>query len=661
MALRISVLRSAGCALALLALNVYIAARAFVCEYIPRMGSIEAAYIALARYVLEHPFDLTWFPLWYAGVPYENTYPPLMHLMTAVVAWLGNFSPAHAHHIVGGAMYCLGPVTLFWLALRLSGRFVTSFCAGLLYSLLSPSAFLIANIAEDIGGVWGPRRLHALAFYGEGPHVTALALLPVAILALDYALERRRPLAVFGAAFALAAVVLTNWLAAFALAIAAMALLTARHGGNWRAWPYAAGVGALAYALASPWIPPGNIGDIRRNAQHVVGSYPLGPEHLLYGALLAAAFFGTAWALRRASVSIALSFGALFTLICGAIPLAADWTGVYLMPQPERYHLEMEIGLALVVAFGAGALFSRLPKSAGAFVAALLVLGAVQQTIVYRRAARGMIEPFDVTQTVEHKVAQWLDRNMPGQRVFATGSIQFWLNAFADNPQVGGGFAQGIVNETIPEVHYGIPFLRGDGVSATRWLRAYGAQAVIVSGDGTRDAFPGNWRDAAKFEGVLPALWRSGGDVIYGVPQRSDSMAHAILAEHVVRSPPEGLYKVDPILAYTNALEDESLPTVEATWREPGRLSLRADLQPEHLISVQVTCHEGWRAWAGARPVPIACDSLGFQVLEARCEDECEIELVYDGGVPAQLARLASSSAFLFGIGWFVLDRRRRS
>ena len=60
-------------------------------------------------------------------------------------------------------------------------------------------------LAQDIGDVWGPRRLHALAVYGEGPHVTALALLPVAILALDYALEHRRPLAVFGAALSLAA------------------------------------------------------------------------------------------------------------------------------------------------------------------------------------------------------------------------------------------------------------------------------------------------------------------------------------------------------------------------------------------------------------------------------------------------------------------------
>ena len=646
--------------MALLALNVYIAARTFVCEYIPSMGSIEAAYISLARYILDHPFDLTWFPLWYAGVPYENTYPPLMHLTTAAVAWLGDVSPAHAHHIVGGAMYCMGPVTLFWLALRLSGRLVPSFCAGLLYSLLSPSAFLIADIAQDIGGVWGPRRLHALAFYGEGPHVTALALLPVAILAVDYALERRRPLAVFGAALALAAVVLTNWLAAFALAIAVLALLTARCSADWRIWSSAAGIGALAYALASPWIPPGNIGDIRRNAQQVVGSYPLGPEHVLYAVLLAAAFFGMAWVLRRASVPKALGFGALFTLICGAIPLAADWTGVYLMPQPERYHLEMEMGLSLVIAFGAGSLFNRMPKSARVLVAALLVLGAVRQTTVYRRAARGMIVPFDITQTVEYEVAQWLESNLQGQRIFATGSIQFWLNAFADNPQVGGGFAQGIVNETIPEFHYGIPFLRGDGVSAERWLRAYGAQAVIVSGDETREAFPGSWRDSAKFAGVLPELWRSGDDVIYGVPQRSDSLAHTILAEDIVRSPPEGLVVVDPILAYTDALEDESLPAVEATWQEPGRLSLRADLEPEHLISVQVTCHEGWRAWAGARPVPIECDSLGFQVLEARCEDECEIELIYDGGAPALFARLASGGAFLFGIGWFVVDRRRR-
>ena len=43
------------------------------------MGSIEAAYIGLARYIANHLGELSWFPLWYGGIPYADTYPPLLH------------------------------------------------------------------------------------------------------------------------------------------------------------------------------------------------------------------------------------------------------------------------------------------------------------------------------------------------------------------------------------------------------------------------------------------------------------------------------------------------------------------------------------------------------------------------------------------------------
>ena len=652
--------QTATCVVALLALNVYIAMRAFVCEYIPHMGSIEAAYIGLARYILNHPFELTWFPLWYTGVPYENTYPPLLHLCVAAVAWLGDVSPARAHHIVGGAVYCLGPVTLFWLALRLSGSRVESFVAGLLYSLISPSALLINSVAEDVGSIWAPRRLQTLGVYGEAPHLAAMALLPLAVLALDFALTHRRPLPTFAAAFALASVVLSNWLGAFALAVAVLVLLLARSDSRLRAWLHAAGIGALAYALASPWIPPGNLGDIRRNAQHVVGDYPLGAEQLTYAVALVACLLGSAWVLRRGRIAPEIRFSVLFSLAIGVIPLMAVWTGRYMMPQPERYHLEMEMGCALVAAFGAGALLRRAPRTVAVIVVGSFLVFAVRQTLFYRHYARGMLQPFDITTTVEYEAAEWLGENLPGKRVFATGSVQFWLNAFADNPQLGGGFGQGIVNRQIPIVHSGIPFTAGDGQRTAMWLRVYGVQAVVVSGPGSRDAYPDDWKDPRKFDGVLRELWRSGHDAIYAVPQRSSGLAYTIRAEHLVRRAPVSVEDVASVEAYAAALEERSLPDIEADWTGPDRATLRARLEPDHLISVQVACHEGWSARVGDRAVEIECDALGFQVLRPLCEGECEVELTYNGGLPAKLMRAISGAAMLAGAVWFTLDYRRR-
>src|SRR5580658_1743258 len=183
---------TARLALILFGLNVYVCRELFHVEYLRHMGSIEGAYIGISRYALAHWRDLTWFPLWYCGVPYQNTYPPLLHLGVALVAWVRGISPAHAYHWTAALAYCLGPVTLFALVRRLSGSRFAGFAAGLIYTALSPSAWLIADIAGDMGGVFRPRRLQALVFYGEGPHVAAMTLLPLAILLVDLAARKRK-------------------------------------------------------------------------------------------------------------------------------------------------------------------------------------------------------------------------------------------------------------------------------------------------------------------------------------------------------------------------------------------------------------------------------------------------------------------------------------
>jgi len=115
---------------ALFALNVYIVRELFAVEYLRFMGSIEGAYISLARQLSQH-WDLTWWPLWYAGIPYHNTYPPLLHWITALGARFTHVSPAHSYHFVTAFFYCIGPVTLFWMAYRLSGLVWPSFSSGL--------------------------------------------------------------------------------------------------------------------------------------------------------------------------------------------------------------------------------------------------------------------------------------------------------------------------------------------------------------------------------------------------------------------------------------------------------------------------------------------------------------------------------------------------
>src|SRR5258708_7251796 len=105
--------------LALIALNVAICWPLFHIEYIDHFNSIEGSVIAISRYMTAHWGDFSWFPLWHCGMPFQDTYVPLLQTVVAITATLGKMSAAHAYHVVVGVAYVLGPVTLYFMALRL--------------------------------------------------------------------------------------------------------------------------------------------------------------------------------------------------------------------------------------------------------------------------------------------------------------------------------------------------------------------------------------------------------------------------------------------------------------------------------------------------------------------------------------------------------------
>lgn len=645
--------------LLLVAANAVICRRLFVTEYLDQMGSIEAAYIGLSRWIVEHPRQLDWFPLWYGGIPFQNAYPPLLHGMVALAAAALSITPALAHHLVGAAFYCLGPAAFYWLAATLSGRRQLSLAAAIVYTLVAPSAVLAPAVARDMGTALGPRRLHALVAYGEGPHVAALALAPVALVLFHRALEKPRAGRVFLAALGLAAAPLTNWLGAFALAAAVGAYLLAYQ--DWRrpaGLLPAAAIGALAYALAAPWIPPSTVAAIRHNAQFTVGHYPMtARQYFLWGGVLVAVI-ALAALLRRRGVARWMIFFAGFACVMAAIALPGYWFGVYLMPQPERYHLEMDLALALPVTFLFASTLKRLPARLRLAAILLAAVAAAVQLDECAYQARKWIRPVDIGRTVEFEAARWLGEHLPGRRVFATGSIKFWLNAFADNPQLGGGFDQGIVNPVIPKVTFGIPFTRGDGERCARWLRVYGIDAIVVSGPETRDAYR-DYRDAEKFRGVLAELWRSGGDAIYGVPRRRSSLAHVVRREEIVSRAPYNIEDIEPILAYEAALEDERRAPARLAWRGPAEAVVEAELRPGEVLSVQVSYHPGWRAAVEGVAVPVRSDGLGLMVVEPHCSGPCAVRLKFDGGAEMWLARWAQAAAVVAGLLWWACERRR--
>ena len=657
-------LKTSALALVLFFGNVYVCRELFRVEWLRHMGSIEGAYIGISRYAMEHWRDLSWFPLWYNGVPYQNTYPPVLHLMVAFAAKLLHYTPQHAHHWVTALMYCLGPVAVFALTLRLSGSRWTAFMAGALYSFVSISAWLIPDVAADLGSRLHPRRLQALVYYGEGPHISAMTFLPLALLFVDIALARRRAIWIALASILVAATVLTNWLAAFALAIMMIAYVLARYGAKdgrgakdgygakeWRReLVWLALIGIAAYCLAMPFAPPSTIAVTQHNAQTIGGDF-----RLVYQALprwIAVILIALVWlkvAMRR--LAPPMQFAILFAFLISLLTLMAAWFDISIMPQPVRYHLEMEMALAIVFSLAAGAVFKRFPSWVSIAAFAMFVLALVQPVRQYRRYAKQtLILPIDITTTTEWKTAQWLKDNWTGERVLLSGSNAFWLTAFCDVPELTGGFEQGVtqyaIREGVYQVYTGAASGDREAEYSMLWLKALGVQAVNVAGPSSRE-FYHPFAHPKKFDGVLAAIWHDGDDAIYRIGPRA-SLARVVPRSALAAREPINGIDVDPLRPYVAALDDRANPAAEFSWTSPHSAHIVTDLTPDRVVALQIASHRGWRATVNGRSAEIKRDGIGFMYLDPSTEGRAAIDLIYDGGNEIRMARwLAAITAIL--------------
>ncbi len=427
-----------------------------------------------------------------------------------------------------------------------------------------------------------------------------------------------------------------------------------------RQWLTAAALACYAYLIALPFVAPSIVATIRANAPLVGGRFESGPTHLVIVATFAAGFPALAWAMGRFQLDAPARFGILFVYATGFIALTAYWWHFSLLPQPQRYHLEMDLAFWMAVAMAAGPVFERLPERAAAIVFGALALAAVPVWAFQLHRARGMEKPVDIQTTAEYRVSRWLGEHLPGRRVFAPGTIGFWMNAFSDTPMLNGGFDNGMRNALLQHIIYQV--YAGDSLEVgLGWLKAYGVDAIVGGDAQTREVYH-PYAHPEKLH-TLPVLWRDDTEVIYAVPRGSTSLAHAVRAGDLVTAAPAA-YELKAARTYLAALEDPTLPPADFHWTGVDAARITGSLRPEHLLSVQVTFDEGWHASVNGAPRRIWGDKLGQIVLEPRCDGACAVDLVYDGGTEMRLARAASVLALAGGGLWILLGSigwRKRS
>jgi len=617
----------------LFALNFYLCRELFLHEFIDQLHSIEAAYIGLARYIQENWRDLGWFPLWYGGIPFQNTYPPLLHLMVAAVASLANMKPAHAYHAVTAVWFCLGPVTLYALALRMSGSILAAFVSGLVYSVFSPSAWLIPTILTDLGMYHG-RRLQTLVVWGEGPHVSGLTLIPVACLLLFALWQKPSVPRLLAAGAICSATALTNWHAGFTLCIAVLCCWMALESGRLRALRLTILAGLIAYAFAAVWLPPSTLMTIQTNARTVGLREVLTPAKiLLRWACFSGGLLALFWLLRRFRAGQAVRFSMMFLLITATLTLASEWWKIEILPQAGRYHLQMEMGVALMVGLLLARLVRDYPRWVGAGVVAILIAFSVEPVKQVRRLNRDInLRAIDMKATPMYQIGNWLREHQFQDRVFASGGIGFWLHAFTDTPNLDGGFSHGRINPVISDAWYAIQAKEPPG-KALLWMKAFGIRAIAVALPGSLEPYPAPGT-AGKFDHALQPLWQGPHDVLFAVP-RPSTLAYRIPPHAVLHQKPP---IAEMLEAYVEAIEQPAA-ALRSNWTSRHSLRIEGDLTGSDILNVQVSFHPGWSAAVEGRTARVRRDGLGQMLVDHGCEGRCVVELSYDGGLEMRICR----------------------
>lgn len=621
----------AGIALAIFVTNVLLNWPLFLPGDSPYRDTIEAGYMGTARFVAENPNPWGWNPQQYCGQPTLSTYVPLLPYTAAALSWTTDIDPVYSYKLLTGVLACLGPVTLFLFVLFFTGNLTWSALAASGYIFFSPLYGLIQQMDKDRGIVYLPWRMHVFAKYGEGPHVSALTLIPLALIAVFYAGSADRYWRVPAAAFLLACIPLTNWIGALALAVCCLLLLLASWGapnGSLRMQSVLA-ASVLAWGFACFWLTPAFI-------RTVVFNWPV--DSYNYQLQYAQACLLTCWVIGTLMLRVALwalrwplypTYVTLGVFAFGFPVLIYYSYGIDTLPESRRYAIEFALFLTLALAaflHWTLASTNRVRQVCGAVLALALLPPACTQVWRYLTQGHGRWKPVPREQTPEYRVTQWIANQRPQGRVLASGGLRFRLNSWFPLQQVGGTFESGLRNR-VP-VHFAYQVRTGMGSTpaneaeqAILQMKALGVEYVVVHGPKSQEYYR-DYRRPGKFEGALAKVYDDGDDIAYRVPFYG--LAHLVRWEEQPLHPHR-----ESIAAYVSALDDVSRPRLEFRQSGSSAMDVRGPIPAGYDVTVAVTYESGWQAWQDGKPVQLVPNKLNFIVAKVHSSAGSTVRFEY--------------------------------
>jgi hypothetical protein len=634
----------------------------FKAKYTDKWASIESTFISDARFLADHWPHPQWQPLWYTGTRFDYIYPPALRYGTAAISKVIGYWPVKAYHFYTAFFYAIGIAGVYFL-MRIGTRSRGgAWLAAISTALMSPIFLFMPRYRND-AWLLHPQRLGVLVKYGEGPHMSALALIPIALGFTWLALEKRRPWAIAAAAIFSAGVTSNNFYGATALATLYPLLI-------WAFWITRQGkrillpalsIPVLAYGLTAFWLVPSYFKVTAENMKYV-------SEH------------GTTWSLWVAVV-VAIAFAVITdklarskpertweVFLAGAVVfftlnvLGNQYFNFRVTGEPGRLLPELDMIYIMMMVYFLSWMWN-LPRRAWRVVPIVIILASFWTTREYVSRAWDIVPAWpDHTNRVEYRITDWLWKNMPDARAYPTGSVRFWFDTWHDLAQVGGGSEQGLLNGSVMPAQWETN-LGPDPKPTIHWMQSMGAEAVYVADKQSQEVFK-DFQFPHKFDGVLPVLFDDKqGNVIYKIPRRwPDRIRVVETARMNAVKPPRFNDDMEYLRAYTDVIENG--PDSPATLKRDGTDAMwaHARLAPGQSVLVQETYDPAWHAWSGSTPLAVRKDPMGMMIVDAPPGDR-QIRLAFLTPLENKIGRVLTllTLASILVLFWLSFRRERQA
>ncbi len=598
----------------------------FFGKYTWNFASIEGAYITQSKFLRDN-FPITgWQPLWYGGYPFKLSYSPGFLYIINAFSFVLNVGVEEAYRRVAAFSLIFLPLALYVFAWRLSVSHVAAFLTSLFYVTL-PSAH--RTIYEFPNFPPYPDYVTVTALYGETPHILGLALaLLTSALFYHYTVKRKKIYGIF-LPFAICFVNLTNLIAAVSLAVIIIGIAVLEGWGAIKrlilAYLLAIGLGIFAY-------DPEYIQAAIIYAQMTMEGAPLTlPLIITVIVILAASYAASKYVHSKNKPFIATSL--LLTLFFLMVTLSNRFASIGLLPQAVRYGSEFDAFLCGLVSSSLVTTFVKLKRRSTIIIAILLSVVVLVSFLNGLTNCWTVLRSGDLEHSIERRVAEELDvlfDNRFGPRVYATGSIAFWINVFTDVPQLRGGYdLSGSFNLLWSHLSYFINTNRNSSLILL-WLKAYNIRYVVV--DMPWASLP--YKDylyPEKFEGVLRLVKEVDGVRIYEVPLSCPEPLQLVRTGGQIPII-DNLFDLEDLRSYLELVDncDESV-TFQYTIENDNLIKIRAyNLDGEYSLLFKTNYDNRWVAYANGKKLSSRVVGPNFILFEMKSvKDDVDIEIKY--------------------------------